>query len=91
MSDVRVPNRMSFSELKEFRGIWNVLARKGVCDTFGGLECRRVLRDWMNGGRAAALARFICEVANIHAPQPGDATPEEIREREDQEWSEQNH
>lgn len=60
--------RLCFAELKEFQKLWNVLARKGIVDAFGGAECRRVMRMWKRRGRHQALAAFICDVANTHAP-----------------------
>lgn len=43
----------------KFRKIWRKMARKGVCDSWGSVECRRVWREWRMLGYPEPLPQFI--------------------------------
>lgn len=49
---------------QRFDTAWHVLARRGVCDAFGGAQYRRLLRIWMMDQRLTWPARFISANAN---------------------------
>jgi hypothetical protein len=48
-----------------FEQKWKALAKKSHCDGFGGAECCRVYREWVQAGRPAGINEFILRRANI--------------------------
>ena len=52
-------------EREEFARAWHALERLGMCDGAGGMEYRRVLKEWRQIGRAASMLAFIRRRANL--------------------------
>lgn len=48
-----------------FANVCTELGEAGHCDTFSGMESRRVFREWVEAGRPMEMARFITERANV--------------------------
>lgn len=48
-----------------FYAAYGRLSRRGLCDSPGGAECSRVLREWTAAGRPADVESFIRRRANI--------------------------
>jgi hypothetical protein len=48
-----------------FQETWERLAEQGKCDGFGGMEYRRVRKEWAAAGKPADVEAFIIERANI--------------------------
>lgn len=51
---------------RSFNRSWRALALRGMCDTFDGVEYRRVLNEWVRAGRPRAVRQFIRKHANTH-------------------------
>lgn len=50
-----------------FKTIWKELAEKSKCDGYGGMECRRVFKEWKEAGmpvNTLYLKMFIIRQAN---------------------------
>ncbi len=48
-----------------FYETYNRLSTVGVCDGAGGMECRRVYREWLKAGKPQDIEAFIKWRANI--------------------------
>ena len=53
----------------EFNQTWSDLAKHGICDTMGGAEYTRVLKEWLQAGQPPDITSFIKSSAN-RAPEP---------------------
>jgi hypothetical protein len=62
---------MTTKQKAVFRRAYRKLARVGRCDGYGGMECRRVRREWLSAGAPADVETFIADRAN-QTPRPPD-------------------
>lgn len=51
--------------VKRFNKVWKRLSSQGSCDTIGGSEYWRVLREWILSNKAEPIEEFISRRANI--------------------------
>ena len=51
-------------ETAGFRMAWIASAQDGLCDGEGGMEHRRVVREWVEAGRPLPAAAFIVQRAS---------------------------
>lgn len=49
----------------DFHAAYERLSRTGACDSPGGMEYARVLREWHDSGRPTFLDQFIKVRANV--------------------------
>lgn len=60
---------------ESFDAVHSQMAKLGMCDGTGGVEYSRVLRQWNDAGRPAAIAEFIYRKANV---SPGSDPNEKV-------------
>ena len=65
----------------QFKAAWLPLTEQGKCDGYGGMECKRVFREWMEADYPDDLSEFIVSRANA---MPGDFPPDLTPEQEHQ-------
>lgn len=51
--------------MSRFNKIWKKLAKKGKCDSLGGMEWDRVSQEWREWGEKQAIKQFIAKRANL--------------------------
>jgi len=75
MSDTReTPVPANLEDICSFRHHWKRLARKGQCDTWGGMECRRVFKAWVDAGKPERIWHFILDQVNVIRIEQNDAS-----------------
>lgn len=62
-------DRQTFEQ--QFWDAYERLAEQGTCDSPGGMEYRRVFKEWQAFGRPADIESFIAVSANWHPFGPG--------------------
>lgn len=50
-----------------FEKAWELCENAGQCDGFGGMECKRVLAEWIDEGFPCQIEKFILRHANMRA------------------------
>ncbi len=68
IGEVTMPKR----DDARFHAAYRRLALEGRCDGVGGMECRRVFREWRNAGMPPDIDAFIIDRANVgpNGPYP---------------------
>jgi hypothetical protein len=57
-----------------FRVLYRVMSPEGKCDAVGGMEYKRVQREWIAAGRRSGLEQFIHTRANMPSRPPESST-----------------
>lgn len=63
-------------KMQWFDAAWATLAAQGACDSYGGMEYRRVFAMWRQEGMPIPPAVFICWAANETVSGLGTDEPE---------------
>lgn len=67
------------SLMRHFDTIWREAEERGLCDTLGGVQYRRVRQEWIEAGRPQELIAFICRRANSQPDGSDGILPPDLR------------
>ncbi len=68
--------------LRHFDTMWRKAEERGLCDTLGGQQYRRVFLEWILAGRPQWLIAFICRRANCQPDGSDGILPPDLRSLE---------